>query len=101
MPDQAGIHAAVELWHLLLAVIPLAAGFIVIDRHFWKPVRDWRSEVEKWRVAVDKDLERGKTKMDTIEGDLKCLDGKMDRVLERLTAIETLMRAQGGLSQEV
>ena len=95
-----GIHSAAELWHILVAVLGVAAGFVAVDRHFWKPVRDWRADMEKWRVGVEKDMERGKTKMDGTERKLECLDTKMDAVLQRLTAIETLMRAQGGLPPE-
>lgn len=98
--EQQGIHTAVELWHLALAGIPVLIAFIAVDRHFWHPVRQWRNEMERWRVGVDKDLERGSAKMEATEKKLDCLDTKMDKVLERLTAIETLMRHSGGLPPE-
>ena len=95
-----GIHTALELWHLALAGIPVVIAFITIDRYIWKPVRDWRAEMDKWRVSVDKDLNAGESKMDTIERDVKALDGKMDTVMQRLTAIETkletLVKRNGG-----
>ena len=95
-----GIHSAAELWHIAVALVGVLGGFVAIDRHFWAPVRQWRQDMERWRVGIEKDLERGKTKMDETKADLRCLDTKMDRVLERLTAIETLMRAQGGIPPE-
>ena len=98
--DPQGFHLLIELWHLGLGLLGLLTAWIAYDRHYLAPLRKWRGEMDIWKAETNKDLERGKNKMDNTDRLYACLDQKMDKVLQRLTAIETLMRHTGGLPPE-
>ena len=111
MPDAQGIHLALELWHLLVGALVVLGAWIGYDRHYLLPLRQWRADMDKWKVGVDKDLDRGKDTFESIKESLADLKAEVkeherrqmerDRLIsERLAAIETLLRERGGIPPE-
>ena len=83
--------------HLIGMGIAIIGLWWRYDAQYQSPLRKWRLEMDKWAVGVDKDLERGRTKMSELSTDMKCLDGKVDKVLQRLTSIETILRERSNI----
>lgn len=105
LPESA--HAFAELWHIAVACFTLIGFFIGWDRHFNAPERRRRADIEKrlskaeWRLEQgDKEFKR----LDGLEASMAQHEAKQqerhEKVLERLTAIETILRERGGIPNQ-
>ena len=96
---------SLESWHVLLAVL---AGLSWIYLNFVRPTGQWRADASKQialleqRVtAAETRLEKGDESFDRLERTMKDHEYRQqqrnEKLVERLAAIETLLRERGGV----
>ena len=96
---------SIETWHVVLALV---TGLAWIYVQFLRPTQAWRAEADK-QIALlqqrssdqDARLQRGDDAFDRLEAAMREHEGRQqqrnEKVLQRLAAIETLLRERGGV----
>ena len=95
--EHEGAHAVVQAWHLWTTIVGVITGFIAVDRYFWAPLRKWRADMTTWRALTDEKLSAGSDRMERIEKQLTCIDGKLDKVDREVVSIATILKERAAV----
>ena len=118
MEDQQTLASLLHWYHAAIALGGLLSIFAVIHR-LWiapeqarrKKVEDRLADLDKWRVGVDRDLERGSDKFAEMTTQIRELRNEMksheeaqrkrhEQVIQWMAAIDTRLKMTGGLPDQ-